>query len=138
VNPVRKAFNNRLVGDSDLMEMLPNGEDDVYYRRPVDAGSGPYIVFGPMSPGVDDWTFTDSMQWRVWMIKAVHYADSPTDAEDIAAAINDLFNDVDLEIENTRSLVCRRVSEIDYPETRGEDTVHHVGGQYRLLTQSTG
>lgn len=135
-DPARAALWQLLAGDEDLVELL-GGEQRIFHRKAPQGTPRPYVVVSSPSE-VDQYTFDDSLQNAIWNIKAVDESDEAELAESIARQLRHVLDDAPLEIEGGRCLYLRRESRIDYGESaEGGDSIHHVGGSYRLISQST-
>jgi Protein of unknown function (DUF3168) len=133
---LRAAIYQRLHNDADLAALLGT-PGAIYHQVAPAAGVAPYIVFAKQT-GNPSWTFGtgrgDHLQQERWLVKAVCSGGSAGPAEQAAERVDDLLHDAPLLLDNARLLYCRRVSDVDYPETSGASVFHHVGAIYRIDT----
>jgi hypothetical protein len=133
---LRAAIYQRLSTDSELRQLLGQADGIYHHVAPATARS-PYIVFQKQT-GNPSWTFGihrgDHLQQERWLIKAVCSGRSASPAEKAADRADELLHDAPLVLDDATVLFCRRVSDVDYPETSGPDLFHHVGAIYRIDT----
>lgn len=131
---VRTALYERLAGDQALTGLL-SAPDAIYHQVAPQDTETPFVVFHKQT-GTPRWQFGGGrVESELWAVRAVDMSASATRAEDIAARLDELLNDAELTIDGATLLAIFRESDIDYPETVGADTYHHVGGVYRVVTQ---
>jgi hypothetical protein len=135
MNPVRAALYSRLSGDATLTGLL-SAQAAIYHQIAPQDAAYPLIVF-QRQDGRPDWTFGDHMQRDLWTVRAIDRATSASDAEAIADRIDVLLNDAPLVVNGRALLYLRRESDVDFSEQDGADTLRHVGGVYRVVTDPT-
>lgn len=132
---LRAAIYQRLKSDPELLGLL--GDDDVYNDPAPAKAKSPYLVFTKQT-GNPSWTLGtgrgDHLQQERWMVKAVCSGGSASPAEAVADRVDELLHDAPLVLDDARVLYCRRVSDINYPETDGPTVYRHVGAIYRIDT----
>lgn len=134
MNPVRAAIYTRLSGDAVLTGLL-SAPDAIYHRTIPQTGGFPAVVFSRQS-GTPGWQFAGAhIQDDVWLVKAVSRGSSASPAEDIAARIDAVLTDAPLAVTGRLLLAVYRQSDVDYDEVDAGERYHHVGSQYRLVTQ---
>jgi hypothetical protein len=130
MDPFEAAIYTRLTADATLMALT--GDRTAYCERAPQEASTPLVVFQLVS-GLDIWSFGDSIENHIWLVKAIDRGRSAGNAGTIAARINTVLNDAELTIDGYASLFLRRVSKVSYPENDGAETYWHRGAQYRLF-----
>lgn len=132
MNPVRQALFDRLTADAPLAAIVAGR---IYHRRAPEGAAAPYVVFHRQA-GTPRHALGDGgqLQTELWTVKAVAQGGSSAAAEDAADAIDNALHDAQIVIAGRALRYLRRESDIDYGETAGADTFHHVGAVYRLWT----
>lgn len=139
-DPIRQAIYERLFADAALRDLL-GAADAIYHQIAPAKAKQPYVVIDKQTGNPVEASFgtgrRTSVQRDRWMVKAVCSGGSASPAEAAAMRIDELLYDAPLTIANNTLLLCRRISDVNYPETNGPDRYSHVGGIYRIDTQPT-
>lgn len=134
MNEVREAIYERLAADATLTGLL-SAPTAIYHQVAPQSAAAPLVVFNKAA-GTPNWQFGGAhVQGDVWLVKAIDRGTSASRAEDIAARIDAVLTDAPLAIDGGVLLGVWRESDVDYLEIDGGDQWHHVGSQYRLLSQ---
>lgn len=134
MNPVRAGLFSVLNADATLKALL-SAPNAIYHRVVPQNALLPAVVFSRMA-GTPEWMFDSAhIQNDVWLVKGVNKGSSSTPAEDIAARVDVLLNDAVLTVTGRTALAIFRELDVDYEEITNGETYHHVGAQYRAVTQ---
>lgn len=130
-DPIRQALYDLLTDDAPLMAKATA----VYYRQADEAEpvTYPIVIYDKMS-GTPEWTFRESIDWDIWVVKGVGDA---SDAEEIADLLVDLLDDAQLAIAGREHYYLRRYSDVSYAENQDGQRYEHVGYMWRLATGRT-
>lgn len=117
--------------------LLPDGSAGIQHAVARPGSRFPYIIFNKQS-GVPERAFGENAyDDYIWLVKAVDRNTSSSAAEDIAKAIDDLLDYGSLAVTGGTTLAVLRDSDVDYPETDGDQTYRHHGANYRLDIEAT-
>jgi hypothetical protein len=134
MNPVRAALYTALSADTTLKALLSS--PTAIYHRVVPQGAGlPAVVLSKMA-GTPEWMFDSAhIQTDVWLIKGIAKGSSSSPAETIAARVDLLLTDAVLAVTGRILLGIYRELDVDYEEISAGEIYHHVGAQFRVVTQ---
>jgi hypothetical protein len=133
---VRQALYTKL-NTASVTSLLASGSASIIHAVAPPSGTYPLLVFSKSS-GTQVNAFGDeAYKTTLWLIKAIAKGKSASTAEDIDKAVFDLLNFASLTISGSVSLAVFRESDVEYPETQGDDIYHHVGGLYRIAYQDS-
>lgn len=135
MNPVREALYGLLTADLELTGLL-SAPGAVHHRKAPATTGTPFVIFHRQA-GRPAWTWRTRVDEDVWLVKAVARGGSASVAEQIDERVDVLLTDAALAISGRRLLAVRRDTAVEYGEADGAETYHHVGGLYRVVTQST-
>ncbi len=131
MDAVREALGVHLLADAGVAALL-GAPDAVYHRRALRGAVRPYVLFHRQD-GRDRHTFGGSSgTTELWLVKAVDRQLEAGPAEDLAAAIHAALEDAPLVVAGKPIMMIVRETLVDYVEGDGAETIHHVGGVYRL------
>lgn len=124
-----------------LTGLLSSGSASIFHANASQHATYPLVIFQKQS-GIPIRSLTGSqMNNQIWVVKGVSRADevpgSPSQAEEIAQAIDDLLDGKSLSISGGLSLFLMRDGDLDFPEIAGDEAYHHHGHLYRLITSAT-
>lgn len=129
-DPVRVALYTCLAGDDDLQGLL-SGPTAIFHAKAPQGTEPPYVIFNLMS-GTEVWTFGDSHERAIWLVKGVCRDGSATAAEEIDARCRELLNRTRLAVAGG-TLTILRESVVSYGEDRDGETWPHRGSLYRVF-----
>lgn len=133
---VRQAIYQKLNVVS-VTSLLAGGSAGIIHGVAPPSAAYPLLVFNKQS-GVQVQVFGgEAFRTTLWQIKAVAKGKSASAAEDIDKAVFDLLNFSALTITGASTMYLARESDVEFPETQGDDIYHHVGGIYRLSYQDS-
>ncbi len=134
MNPVRAALYTALAGDATLGALL-SAPTAIYHRVVPQGGVLPVVVLSKMA-GTPEWQFAGThLQTDVWLIKGIAKGSSSSVAEDIAARASAVLNDAVLSVTGRILLSIKRELDVDYEEVTSGELYHHVGSNFRVVTQ---
>ncbi len=141
MNSVQVALYAKLSAATGLTSLLTGGTADpsIYPGLAPEGTDPPYVVYQPQSPSTPIHTFGGvAIENALYTVKGVVAARGPASAGTIAAEIDTALNDQALTITGHTHLLCRRVQDIDYPETvPGGQLLQHRGAIYRIAADPT-
>lgn len=128
---VRVGIYNKL-NTASVTSLLASGSASIFHEVARPGSAFPYIVFSKVS-GVPMLRFGgNAMDNQIWLVKAVDRSESSSRAEDIAQAVDVLLDFGTLTVTGATNLATLRESDVDYPETDGDQTYRHHGSRYRV------
>ncbi len=108
----------------------------VYGVAPAEANAAyPLVVFHKLAGTPVPVMGGQAFKSHVWLVKAVSRDTSPSTAEDIDKAINDLLDFGTLTISGGRLMHMARESDVSYTEDVGDILYRHHGAQYRVIVE---
>lgn len=135
-DPIRVAIYNHMVGDTELMGMLPNGADSIYYAQvdeKLEDTEMPVLIYF-REPGSRRYTFDDKpTRWNPWVIKAV--GKDRNICDDIAARLCQIFYKVELVPSEGKFFDLRESGDIEITETVNGERYDHVGHIFRVASE---
>lgn len=133
---VRQALYTKLNVVS-VTGLLANGSASIHHNVAPATAVYPLLVFSKQS-GTQVQAFGDeAFRTTLWLVKGIAKGKSASVAEDIDKAVFDLLNFGTLSITGAGVMHLARESDVEFPETQGDDIYHHVGGLYRLVYQDS-
>jgi hypothetical protein len=133
---VRVALYTKL-NVASVTSLLGAGSASIHHAVAPPQATYPLIVFSKSS-GTQVNAFGDeAYKTTLWLVKGIVNAKSASTAEDIDKAVFDRLNFSTLSITGADDLAVFRESDVEYPETQGDDVYHHCGGLYRIAYQDT-
>lgn len=134
MNPVRQAIFGVLNGDATLKALLST-PTAIYHRVVPQNATLPAVVFSRMA-GTPEWAFDSSgLQNDVWLVKGVAKGATSSPAEDIDARVKALLTDASFTITGRVLNGIYPELDIDYEEVTAGEVYHHVGSQYRVVSE---
>lgn len=133
---VRQALYQKLNVTS-VTSLLANGSASIHHAVAPPTGAYPLLVFSKSSGTQVQRFGGEAYKTTLWLVKGVAFGKSASVAEDIDKAVFDLLNFSTLTITGASVMHMARESDVEFPETQGDDIYHHVGGLYRLTYQDS-
>lgn len=141
MNAVQVALYAKLSAASGLTSLLSGGTADpsIYPGIAPENTDPPYVVYQPQSPSTPVHTMGGvALENALYTVKAVVASREMASAGTIADQIDSALNDQALTVSGHTHLLCRRVQDIDYPETApGGQVLQHRGAVYRIVADPT-
>jgi len=135
MNPVREALEAKLKADAQLVGLL-SGASKVIHRRPPGEKYTPFVIVDKQG-GNDIYSFGGRVFVdQTWLVKGVDRGRTADRAEDIGRRIDAVLTDATLTLTSGTVLYCRRETDVDYDEASGDQQFWHVGGVFRIVTDS--
>jgi hypothetical protein len=132
VNPTRQAIVQALVSSPGLTALLSNAAA-VYHRDAPSTAHTPFVILNKQS-GRDEPAFHGGrVTYESWLVKAVTYGNSASDAEEIDQAIDAAINGKTFALSNGLTASVIRDTHVDYAEREGDQVYQHVGAVYRVI-----
>lgn len=106
----------------------------IYYGQAPNDATYPFVVFTRQS-GVKRRAFQlpEAFKREVWQVKVIDRSTSAKRAFDAAAAVDAALDGGTLTISGKTLADLHHVSDVSYVEAQGDQTFHHVGGNYALV-----
>jgi len=94
----------------------------------------PFVVFSVVDPGRHRYTFGDNRYAvdYMYLVKGITEGVATALAGQIDAAIDTALHGVNLNISGYGTMLCRRVTDVSYPEDDQGRTFRHRGGVYAV------
>lgn len=113
--------------------LLGSGSASLVHAKAQPTTAFPICVFVKSSGRNDDLSFGgDANRNQIWTVKGVVRGTSASIAEDIDKAVADLLHFGTLSVSGGTTLYLAREGDVEFTETEGDQTYHHVGGTYRI------
>lgn len=130
-------IDGKLAGDTTLNSLLatpPTGRNKSIYHQEAPSGADfPYIIFQKQA-GTPRYAFASlAMDNELWLIKGVDEGWNEDIVDAIASRLDALLTDGSISISGKTKLYLRRESDVEYPETSGDQRFLHAGALYRLI-----
>ena len=133
---VRQAIYQKL-NVASVTTLLAQGSASIYHAVAPPTATYPLLVFNKQA-GTQVQVFGDeAFRTTLWIVKAIAKGKSASLAEDIDKAVFDRLNFSTVTITGASTMYLARESDVEFPETQGDDIYHHVGGIYRLSYQDS-
>lgn len=132
MNAIEKALYAKLSAASALTSLLSGGSASIYSPAAPQGASAPYVVFSKQA-NTPHYTNTGvAYEDALYQVKGIVQSPSGAAAGTIASAIDTALNMQALSITGYTHLLCRRESDVDYPEHVEGQTWQHRGAMYRI------
>lgn len=129
---VRDAIYARLMADGTVQAYVGSR---IFWQYAPEGAAMPYVIFFK-SAGTPTYTLAArAFVTEVYTVKAVAEGDSPRVAEQAAEAIDAALDDAPLNVSGRTLMVCRKQSDMQFPERDAGRTIHHVGQLWEIATQ---
>lgn len=133
---VRQAIYQKL-NVAAVTSLLPSGSAGIVHGVASPTAAFPICVFHKQAGTTTNRFGGEAFKAHVWLVKGVAKAPSPSAAEDIDKAVNDLLHFGTLSITGADDMHLARESDVEFTETQGDTQYQHVGGLYRLVVQDS-
>lgn len=134
-DPIRVAIYEYMTNDTTLMNMLPSGEDSIFYGQvdeKLEDTLMPILIYF-REPGSRRHTFDDKpTRWNPWVIKAVGNRNV---CDDIAARLCQLFYKAELTPTEGEVFDIREFGDVEMTETVNGERYDHVGHIFRVASE---
>lgn len=120
-----------------VTSLLASGSASIHHAVAPATASYPLIVFFKQSGSPVGAFGEQAYKSDLWTVKAIDRSTSASRAEDIDAAVNAVLDYQTLTVTGGSNLDLRRVSDVDYLESEGDQQYRHVGAMYRVAVEAT-
>lgn len=128
MRPVRFGIVATLKADAAVSALVGGA---VYHAPAPTTAALPYVTVAQQPGGRREWTYQlQAMRVTLWLVKGLA-ADKET-SELIDEACEAALNDCAMSVAPYRLLVCRRQTDVAYPERDAGQVLHHSGGIYEI------